>query len=158
MKNFLIICSAGILFLTSCQSPSSNNQPETTAPAAAAATAAPVETGITNTHWKLIELNGQPVTNPPSNQKEAYIMFQDSNKLVGNTGCNQLIGQYELTEGNRVRFSGIGTTLMACPDVAIEQEMGRSLSMMDNYSINGNQMTLQKAKMAPMFRFEAVQN
>lgn len=155
MKTIRIIFSLGVLFLMSCQSNSSSG--ENNPAAQAAATAAPIGADIMHKHWKLVEINGQPVTNPPANQKEAYIMLMDSNKLAGNTGCNEMSGRYEISEGNRIRFFGIGTTMMACQDVAIEQELGRNLHLMDNYSINGTQMTLQKAKMAPMFRFEAIE-
>ena len=157
MKSLLTLLAFGALCLISCQAPSNAEQEKPSQAAAAAPTAAPLGGDIKNKYWKLIEINGQPVTNPPGNQKEAYLMFQDSSKLVGNNGCNQLMGGYEISEGNRIKLTKIATTMMACPDVAIEQEFGRNLQFIDNYSTNGNQMTLQKAKMAPMFRFEAVQ-
>jgi heat shock protein HslJ len=37
-----------------------------------------------------------------------------------------------------------------------EQEFAKMLEKVDNYSLNGNQMTLNKARMAPLARFEAI--
>lgn len=156
MKIIFPIFTISILVLMSCQPKSTNESGETTP----ATTAQPLQQNsgaeIENIRWKLIEVNGQPVTNPPANQKEAFIQLQSSDKrLTGNGSCNTLVGAYELSDGNGIKFSKVASTMMGCPDMTLERELGSKLESMDNYSINGNQMTLQKAKMAPTFRFEA---
>jgi heat shock protein HslJ len=75
---------------------------------------------------------------------------------MGFAGCNRIFGKYELTEGNHVSFSGVASTLMACPEMEMEEKVKKALEMVDNYSINGNQLMLAKARMAPLARFEAV--
>ena len=32
---------------------------------------------LLDTYWKLVEINGQAVTNPPANQNEAYIILKN---------------------------------------------------------------------------------
>ena len=110
---------------------------------------------LTGTHWKVIEINGQAVSNPAGKQKEAFIMLSTDNKIQGNGGCNTLMGSYTLMEGNRIKFSGVASTMMACPDMTIETQLGKALESCDNYSIQGNHLSLNKAKMAPLVRFEA---
>ena len=61
----------------------------------------------------------------------------------------------ELMEGNRIKFSGVASTMMACPDMSIESALGKAIEMADNYAINGKFMMLHKAKMAPLVKFEA---
>ena len=65
-------------------------------------------------------------------------------------------GEYELKEGNRIQFSKVMSTMMACADMQTEQELAAVLEKADNFSQNGNTMSLNKAKMAPLARFEIV--
>jgi len=115
-------------------------------------------TQIQETTWKLIELMGKPVVLSENNKKGIYIILKkEENGVQGFSGCNTIMGKYELREGNRITFSAMASTMMACPDLAIETEFNKMLGTVDNYSLNGNTMTLNKAKMAPMARFEAVE-
>jgi heat shock protein HslJ len=104
----------------------------------------------------LVELNGQPVKNPSPNQKETHLIFKkEGNRVQGNGGCNTLMGTYELLEGNRLHFSGVASTMMACMDMQTEDELKRVIEMTDHFAINGRVLFLQKAKMAPLAKFEA---
>ena len=115
-----------------------------------------MNTSLQETHWKLIELNGQPVTNPAVNQKEAFIMLaKQDNRLSGSGGCNMMMGGYELMEGNQIKFSNVASTKMACPDMSMEDALGKVITDTDNYAINGKFLMLHKAKMAPLAKFEA---
>jgi heat shock protein HslJ len=148
MKTFFLFITASLFALLSC------NTPAKTADDAKASSTLPTE--LLETYWKVIEINGQPVTNPAVNQKEAHIILtKEGNRLQGNGGCNNLMGTYELMEGNRIKFSGVASTMMACPDMTIENELGKALEMADNYAIHGKFLMLHKAKMAPLVKFEA---
>jgi heat shock protein HslJ len=114
-------------------------------------------TELQETYWKLTELMGKPVVMSEKTKKEIYIILKkEGNRVRGFSGCNTILGQYELKEGKRITFSGMASTMMACPDLAIESEFNKMLGVIDNYSINSNIMTLNKARMAPLARFEAV--
>lgn len=115
-----------------------------------------IPTALLETYWKVVEINGQPVNNPPTNQKEAHIILtKEGNRLQGSAGCNSLMGSYQLMDGNRIKFSGLASTKMACPDMAIENVLGKAIEMSDNYAINDKFLILHKAKMAPLVKFEA---
>jgi len=117
----------------------------------------PSATGLQETYWKLTELMGKPVVLSENNKKDIHIILKkDDNGVIGFSGCNTIMGKYELKDGNRITFSAMASTMMACPDMATETEFNKMLGAVDNYSINGTAMTLNKAKMAPMARFEAV--
>lgn len=109
------------------------------------------------TYWKLIELRGQPVPPPPQDKREAHmILKKQDNRLNAFGGCNTLSGVYEIKEGNRIRFSNVISTMMACNDMTTEDEFKKVLEMADNYSIKGDSLSLNKARMAPLARFVAV--
>ncbi|WP_290860811.1 copper resistance protein NlpE N-terminal domain-containing protein [Flavobacterium sp.] len=109
------------------------------------------------TKWKLVELNGKKIENKDKNTKEFILQLKGDNRYTAFAGCNNLMGEYELNEESlRIKFSRGASTMMACPDMETEQEFAKMLETVDNYSHNGNQMTLNKARMAPLARFEAI--
>jgi heat shock protein HslJ len=89
--------------------------------------------------------------------REVHIILKkQDNRIQGFTGCNNLMGSYELREGNLISFKGLASTKMACPDMSIENQLNEVLGRVDNYSILGDNLSLNKARMAPLARFEAV--
>ena len=109
---------------------------------------------IREKYWKLIELNGKPVKVDSSFQKEPHIIFKDEeNRFVGNGGCNNFSGTYQLDEGNRIKLSQAIVTQMACANMEQESQFLRVLTMADNYNVVGDMLVLNKAKMAPLARF-----
>ena len=57
--------------------------------------------------------------------------------------------------GQRIDFSdNMGTTMMACSDMTTERSFMEALAKVDNYSIEGNKLSLNRARMAPLLRFE----
>jgi copper homeostasis protein (lipoprotein) len=116
-----------------------------------------VDAGITGKKWKLVELKGKPVENTSGNGKEYFISLQqEESRVSGYAGCNSFFGSFELKEGNRVTFSKIGSTMMACPNMATEQELFKVLETVDNYTTDGKTLQLNKARMAPLARFELI--
>lgn len=109
---------------------------------------------ITDTRWKLVELMGKPVDSLV-NGKAPFILFSSAEQRIqANGGCNNISGSYELKEGNRIAFSKMISTKMACQDMEVEDRLIKVLETADNYSLKGNQMTLNRARMAPLARFE----
>jgi len=111
---------------------------------------------IINKHWKLVELNGNPVTFPES-AEATFILLNSDGTVSGNLGCNSFFGSYTLQEGSRITFSQLANTQKMCFDdsiMNIETEMIRILHSADNYNLNENQLVLNRARMAPLARFE----
>jgi heat shock protein HslJ len=116
--------------------------------------------GITEKYWKLIEINGKPVVWDESAKREAFIILKDEgNRVNGNGGCNTLTGTYEIDRtADRIKFSQMASTMMMCLNMEIEDELKRALEMVDNYSLStdGKYLSLNRARMAPLARFEIV--
>lgn len=112
--------------------------------------------GITETYWKLVELNGQPV---PALEREPHLILKvEGSRVTGFGGCNSFTGSYTLDEKtSRISFGQLASTMRACPaGMDVEQALGKVLAIVDNYSLNGDHLTLNRARMAPLARFEAV--
>lgn len=116
--------------------------------------------GITEKYWKLVEINGQPVSAEGMNREPFIILKDDETKSVsGNGGCNGFFGSYELNDQtSRIKFSKMGSTMMACLNMEVESAFHKVLQEVDNYSISadGTKLSLNKARMAPLARFEVV--
>jgi len=111
---------------------------------------------LINTHWKLIEIMGNPVTSE-SAPNEAFIQFKADGTVSGSLGCNSFSGNYTVTpEALRISFSNLVNTLMMCINMDVETQFSQALNTADNYNLNGNQLVLNRARMAPLARFEAV--
>jgi len=105
--------------------------------------------------WILVEDMGQPF-GPPNRGLPAFIMFDSgSGRASGHSSCNNFIGSYVIEAGQRLRFAGnMGATMMACPDMSVESAFINALRRADNYAVNGDQLSLNRARMAPLLRFE----
>lgn len=116
------------------------------------------KTPITEKYWKLVTLEGQKVSMAPNQEREVHFMLKtDQNLVRGFAGCNTFNGTYILEKGQRIRFSPLAATLKACPDVDVnEAEFFKVFELADNYSINGDTLSLNVGRRAPLAVFEAV--
>jgi len=114
-------------------------------------------TTLEGTEWRLVELNGKAITKAAIPRQRISITFEGAEKKVyGSAGCNSYFGTYELKAENWISCSKIASTRMACSEeqMTIEQAFLKMLELVDNYTINGNQLTLNNATMALSARFE----
>ncbi|MET2986625.1 META domain-containing protein [Aureibaculum conchae] len=111
---------------------------------------------LTDRHWKLVELNGKKVAYDKKKGNQPYLILRpdEENKVYGNAGCNRFFGTFELKEGNQITFSQLGATKMYCSNMETEKQFLEVLSKADNYSLDGETLMLNKAKMAPLAKFE----
>lgn len=107
--------------------------------------------GFGGQKWQLAELMGKPV------RTGAHLIFYtDENRVVGSGGCNRFVGAYEKGKGDRIRFSQIASTMMACEKgMEIEQKFLDVLSKTDSYVLRDGRLQLNRARMAPLAVFEA---
>jgi heat shock protein HslJ len=71
-------------------------------------------------------------------------------------GCNQMNGGFTLMPMNRIRFSPMMSTMMACQDMEVETQLGEVLSKADGYILQGDKLQLIKGRMAPLAQFTNV--
>lgn len=95
---------------------------------------------ITGKYWKLIRLNGQPVKLA---NREPFIRLNEDFSVNGNSSCNSFNGKYNLTDGNRIKFSPFALTKMACIDNNIEDELMQILEKTKSFSVSSNELIFQ---------------
>ena len=109
---------------------------------------------IEDRKWLLVEVMGQAYT-PSEEDREAFLLLDsDQGRASGNNSCNNFFGGYVIQAGQRIRFAGnMGATMMACPDMSMEQSFMEALRTVDNYTVSADELSLNKARMAPLLRF-----
>lgn len=113
---------------------------------------------IVEKYWKLKTLEGKDIEMVDNQEREIFFTLKSQdNRVNGFAGCNSISGEYTLEEGNRIRFSKMATTMKMCPDVDInESEFLKVFELADNYTINGDVLSLNVGRRAPLAVFEAV--
>lgn len=103
--------------------------------------------------YKLVELNGKKID---AKKNDFFIEFNKDGRFSAFAGCNNMAGEYKVENTFRIKFSKVLSTMMACDDMATEKELAEVLELTDNLSINENSLSLNKARMAPLARFELI--
>lgn len=144
MKNLFLLSGIAMLFLIGCSSSRTANQQ--------------IEDNVSGKYWKLVTLEGKKVTMVPNQQRENYFTLNAESKTInGFSGCNSFSGTYSMEKGWRIRFTNMASTMMACPDVNInESEYLKVFELADNYTIVGDTLSLNVGRRAPLAVFEAV--
>ena len=93
--------------------------------------------------WKLTSFSRADVLTPAVTDTEAGLTFKDDGSVTGNSGCNGLGGSYTV-EDDKITFSEITSTLMACDDPRMAQEgaVHQVLTDTATFKIEGNTLTL----------------
>ena len=147
---FTLLTAASVLAFTSC----SETKKITEGPTVVNSD---YKASITDVFWSLTEVMGKPVVLAPDT-KMVFVRFNlKDNRVEGNAGCNNMFGKFELSDNERIKISGLGSTKMACEGTRMEIETNfmNALQMADSYFIKGDTMHLFKARMAPLAKFEA---
>lgn len=115
------------------------------------------EVSLSNSKWRLVKLNGKNIEENKNSTINLGIIFTPDGMFSAFAGCNSMAGSYELNEKtSQITFSKMIMTMMACPDMHVEQELGKVLEMADNYNFDGKTLKLNKARMAYLAEFELI--
>ena len=164
MKNVIFILSTVILALSvnGCKTRNAESQQVSTTVENSSVKTIHAEKdadpGLTGKYWKLVELAGNPVTIGENMPKEAHIIFNADNRTNGNAGCNIFSGSYQLGGADRIAFSQVVSTRMMCINgMDVEDGFLQVLNTADSFIIRNDTLTLNRARMAPLARFVAVE-
>jgi heat shock protein HslJ len=113
-----------------------------------------VQTPLANTYWKLVELDGKPVTSYAGTREIHMILRLDGHTLGGFGGCNQLAGRYS-QQGTNLRFSEIPATPTDCVSAEHELAFTNALDRTTTYQILGESLDLRNDA-GSIARFRAV--
>lgn len=100
---------------------------------------------IANDYWVLETLNNEQITHPKDPREIGFKLNSDENRISGFGGCNNFMGSYTLTDSNKIEFSKIASTKMACLQSTFDERLlFEALENADSYTISENRLTLKR--------------
>ena len=114
------------------------------------------DASLTNTYWKLIELNGQPAALGAGNRELHMVLTTEGDRVKGFSGCNKFTGNYQRRD-DQLHFKPLASTRMACIS-GMGQEK-RFLDVLGNvvrYALIGESLSLYDRHDQLILRFESV--
>lgn len=93
------------------------------------------DTGLFNVTWRLVELDGRPISLPEGQPGPFVILEVEGNRMHGFSGCNRFFGTY-LVKGEIFIFNKIAGTRMVCrKGTSLENGFLRAMSNTEAYRI-----------------------
>jgi len=98
---------------------------------------------LENTYWKALRLNDHDIVVTDEIRETHFVLHAENHTVAGNGGCNKMFGSYRLN-GDSLLFSGLGATLMACPEPGMSNErmLNEVLTKTATYRIAGETLQL----------------
>ena len=153
MKCKYWIAALVILGATACSPEGAGNAGSDSAAGAVAETMKPDVT-LTNTYWKLVELNGAEVK--PGEGKELHMILRGGDQVAGYAGCNQFTGSVTVN-GDGLAFGPMASTRRMCADVMAQEDAYlQALESAQRYEISGEDLAIENANGEIVLRFAAV--
>ncbi|MDR2269927.1 MAG: META domain-containing protein [Sphingobacterium sp.] len=112
-------------------------------------------TTIIGKKWQLIEIDGKAVAGQV-NGRTPFLQLEEKS-YSANGGCNGIGGELTFSGNGKIKFAQGMSTMMACPDMSIEQALSKALMTADNYTLSNGILSLNRAKMAPLAKFKLLE-
>jgi len=103
--------------------------------------------------WALKVMNDKEVKGVKFCEYPYLEMHLEDSRVMGNTGCNRLFGEFSLSNDS-LKFGNLATTRMMCEEIAqFESEMLQTLALVDSYRFLGPELEfLSKGKSIMTFK------
>ena len=113
------------------------------------------QASLTNTYWKLIELEGKAVKTG-AGQREIKLTLHGESKVTGFAGCNSFFGSYTFDE-SKITFSQLAASRKFCAETMdMETLFLKTLSEVAEYKIIGQTLLLSNVEGKLQAKLQAV--
>ncbi|MGC4041592.1 MAG: copper resistance protein NlpE N-terminal domain-containing protein [Flavobacterium sp.] len=112
---------------------------------------------LAETKWKLVQLNKNKIS---QKGKKPYFIKMNSNdgRFSAYMGCNTIWGSYDMPSADRILFSQMIMTEMACTDMALENNFNDMLGKVAIYKLDKETLIFFSEDKHILARFEAINN
>lgn len=107
--------------------------------------------------WKVISVGN--IQNPKNSRTEEDLTFEfnaSEKTYFGDTGCNSVRGEIKENDGEKLLLGPGATTMMACPDMNVENAVSKALIDARSFKVENNQLLLMNDAGATLITFQAV--
>lgn len=102
--------------------------------------------GLVGKQWQLVELQGEAVSAKVNGKMPFLKLDEDNGRYSASGGCNGIGGEYTFQKNNGITFSRGMSTMMACPDMRVENGLRTLFEEADTYTVDENTLILSKGK------------
>lgn len=102
-------------------------------------------TKIENRRWVLSTFKGKPLATDAKKQAPYFMMNSLEKRISGTFGCNRFFGTYVLSPGDSLQLSKLGVTMMACPDMELEDALQAVFPHAEHYRLKGDSLLILDA-------------
>lgn len=97
-----------------------------------------------NGTWDVVEMDGKAVD--PAVAHQFLVLNTSERTLSGSAGCNRIMGKIEYNDAQKqiIKFPGVATTRMACPDMTGENALLADLAKVVRFEAVGDQRPVRK--------------
>jgi putative lipoprotein len=114
------------------------------------------DVSLTDTYWKLTEIDGQAAVLGAGGREPHMVLTSEGGQVRGFSGCNRFMGSYQQIE-SQLRFKPLAATQMACLEgMEQEQRFLEALGEVVRFTINGDSLTLYTGDERLLLRFKAI--
>ncbi len=105
---------------------------------------------LVGTQWHLVRMMERDLSIEP---EQFLFTFEADGRFGGIGACNRMMGGYTTTDKGGIKFSNVASTRMMCPDVDLENELGKIFDSATHYEIDGDMlMLLSNGEMQAVFK------
>jgi heat shock protein HslJ len=107
--------------------------------------------------WKVTKV--ADIENPTGFRNKEALTFEfnaSAKTYLGNMGCNSIRGDIKENDGEKLILGSGATTMMACPDMSIDQAITKALIDTRGYQLENNQLYLLNEAGETLMTFQAV--
>jgi len=114
------------------------------------------QASLTNTYWRPVEIDGEPVMLESGQREPHFVLAPEGSRVRGSTGCNRIMGGFE-QDADDLRFTGLAATRMACPPAIaqLETRFLDALNAIASQRIIGESLELHDASGQLRMRLES---
>lgn len=102
------------------------------------------DVSVTNTYWKLLELDGAAAPLGAAGREVHLVLEQGTGVARGFAGCNSFRGTYQMS-GSVLRFGPLASTRKMCPEgMDLEAALLAALGSVAVFAVRGDRLTLSE--------------
>lgn len=93
--------------------------------------------------WRLVEVQGETVDTSKMRRPAEFTFDKTEQRISGSAGCNNIFGKFTVS-GDKLTFSPLAATKMACPDMSTEDKFLKIVDKVNNWKVTEGFLVLSQ--------------
>jgi len=106
--------------------------------------------------WALVSIKGDEINPEDFNKHPQLEINLTEKRVMGNDGCNNLIGEIKQVNSHQLEFNKLAGTKMACQNMQLADKISNPLNQVQTYHLNKLELTLFNSDGTELLRYKKV--